>query len=99
MARRKRFSENSKVLTLRVPFSRYDELKAKLNFIIDSNDKGDDFPFQNLSIQAFNEIDNLLLSIQKVIKENGSLSATDFNYLIEHTDFSYNKKVREFIKA
>lgn len=98
MPRPKRFSEASKVLTLRVPRSRFEEYKARFNFQIDEHDKGEGHPFKALANKAFQETDNLIASIRLALSKKGSITIEDFNYLIKHTDFGHNKKLRKLFK-
>lgn len=98
MPRPKKFKEASKVLTLRVPISKFDEYKGRFKFIVEGNDKGDNFPFKTLSKKAFKEIDNLLASIKLALSKKGHITTSDFNYLLEATDFGHNKKARAYFK-
>lgn len=99
MPRRKKFTEASKVLTLRVPISKFDEYKARFNWMVEEHDKGDSFPYRTMTKNAFQEIDNLLGSIKLALSKRGYITSADYDYIVKATDFGNNKKVKKYFKT
>lgn len=96
---KKRFQEASKVLTLRVPTSRFDNLKVLFNSIVKKEVGTNKYDYLELLKLAIREKDSFINSINSYLKKHDVLTHHQFFLLHKNVDMSIITEVDHLLRT